>query len=140
MLLGRRKRFAARDQRSKCRRRIVMLIWTDSLRRLAREIIPRAVYHRLARWYGERVSARVIGPEEYRRLKHVEAAWPGGEPEEFRIPGLAAPVYVRPGTTDAAVFQDNLLRRIYGCYEPAAPVQYHSGCRGERWLRKRLFS
>jgi FkbM family methyltransferase len=64
----------------------------------------------------------VIGAEEYRRLKHVETKEPGGEPEEFRVPGLAAPVYVRPGTTDAAVFQDNLLRRIYGCYEPAAPV------------------
>ena len=99
-----------------------MPIWTDSFRRLARGIMPRAAYHRFARWYGERVSAAVIGPEEYQRLKRVEAAGPGGETEEFRVPGLAAPVYVRPGTTDAAVFEDNLLRRIYGCYEPAAPV------------------
>ena len=102
---------------------LVMPIWTDSFRRLARGIMPRAAYHRVARWYGERVSVAVIGPEEYRRLKSVEAAGPGGEPAEFRVPGLRAPVYVRPGTTDAAVFQDNLLRRIYGCYEPAAPVR-----------------
>jgi FkbM family methyltransferase len=101
---------------------MVVPFWTDSFRRLARGTLPGAAYHLFAHWYGEHVSARVIGSEEYRRLKRVEAAGPGGEPEEFRVPGLAAPVYVRPGTTDAAVFQDNLLRRIYGCHKPAVPV------------------
>lgn len=100
-----------------------MALWTDGLRRLVRGVIPQQTYHRLARWYSGRVATRMLGDAEYERLQRLATASPGGPAEAFRVPGLAAPVYARPGTTDAMVLEDNLLRRIYACYVPTRRVE-----------------
>lgn len=84
-------------------------------------ILPRSLYLSLARAYGPRAARRRIGAAEYKRLQRLAAAPAGGEPEAFDPPGMDHPLWVRPGTTDADVFEGNILRRIYACIEPKSP-------------------
>ncbi|MCC6361520.1 MAG: FkbM family methyltransferase [Phycisphaerales bacterium] len=96
---------------------------SQTLRQMLRSLVPESAYLMLARQYAAVVAARRIGWIEYRRLKRVSRA-PRGGASEFRAPGIAHPVAVRPGTTDAGVFKDILLRDIYGVLTPREPVRF----------------
>ncbi|MEW6269539.1 MAG: FkbM family methyltransferase [Thermodesulfobacteriota bacterium] len=87
----------------------------ESSRRLLRTAMPAAAYRSLARRYGAWSSARRIGFSEYRRLREVATADPAAPPVRFHPPMLAHPVLLRPGTTDALVFESNLAREAYAC-------------------------
>lgn len=95
---------------------------SQTLRHLLRSLVPESAYLMLARQYAAAVSARRMGWSEYRRLLRVSQA--PREAVEFRAPGIAHPVLVRPGTTDAGVFEDTLLRNIYGVLTPREPVRF----------------
>lgn len=87
----------------------------ESSRCLLRTVMPPAAYRSLARRYGAWSSARRIGFAEYRRLREVATADPGEPPVRFHPPALVHPVLLRPGTTDALVFESNLAREAYAC-------------------------
>jgi FkbM family methyltransferase len=70
------------------------------------------------------VSVCRIGPREYARLRAALHAAPGGPPGRFAAPGFAHELLVRPGTTDALVFESNLLREDYGAARLAFPVSF----------------
>lgn len=59
-----------------------------------------------------------MGATEYRKLEQLAQSAAGGEPVRFDPPGLTHPLWVRPGTTDALVFEGNILRQTYGCISP----------------------
>jgi len=90
-------------------------------RQVLGKVFPKSLYLALARAYGRSASRRQIGAAEYKRLQHLANAPLGGEPESFEAPGLPAPVWVRPGTTDALVFEGNILRQTYDCFTPTSP-------------------
>lgn len=89
--------------------------WSDIPRRIVRGIVPQGTYARLAQMYNSAIGSQTIGSAEYRRLMAVSREPLGGPPATFRFPGIDSPVFVRPGTTDATVFEDVLLRRMYDC-------------------------
>lgn len=96
---------------------------SQTLRDLVRSLVPESAYLMLARRYAAGVAARRMGWLEYRRLTRVSHA-PRGAAAEFRAPGIPHPLLVRPGTTDAGVFKDTLLRNMYGVLTPRAPVRF----------------
>lgn len=84
-------------------------------------ILPKSLYLAFARAYGRSASRRMMGASAYRRLQQLASANAGGEAVSFDAPGLDHPLWVRPGTTDALVFEGNILRQTYGCIQPATP-------------------
>lgn len=94
------------------------------IRQTVRSLVPESAYLYLARRYAASVSARIMGRSEYRRLTRLATAPRGGPAESLAAPGIAHPVRVRPGTTDAGVFEDTLLRRMYGVLEPRQTVRF----------------
>jgi len=90
-------------------------------RQVLGKVFPKSLYLALAKAYGRSVSRRQIGATEYQRLQRLAEAPIGGEAESFEAPGLPHPVWVRPGTTDALVFEGNILRRTYDCFTPSTP-------------------
>lgn len=88
------------------------------LRQAVRKMVPEQAYLFMARQYAASASKRVMGRAEYRRLVRTRNAKPGGEAQHFSAPGIPTPVKVRPGTTDASVFEDTLIRRMYGVLAP----------------------
>jgi FkbM family methyltransferase len=93
-------------------------------RRSLRTLLPYSTYVRIARAYGERVSARRFGSSEYRRLMALRDAPRDGEPQAFIPVGGDRPLWVRPGTTDPIVFEHTLIRHAYSCYSPAHEVRF----------------
>jgi FkbM family methyltransferase len=89
--------------------------FAETSRRVLRRAMPPDAYVALAQRYGALASARSIGWTEYRRLRAVAAADRRAEPVAFQPAALRHPVWLRPGTTDALVFESNLARQAYGC-------------------------
>ncbi|MBI5864001.1 MAG: FkbM family methyltransferase [Planctomycetes bacterium] len=97
---------------------------SERIRQLARNLVPKRAYLAAARAYGGWAAARRLGSGEFRRLKKVEASPTGGPLESFRVAGYSHPFFVRPGTTDANVLEDVILRDMYGCYSPGVPPRF----------------
>lgn len=98
-----------------------MATWTDIPRRAIRGIVPFALYKRLATWYTDRVTSRALGAKQFAALQQLKSSSGHGDPVAFQISGVATPVWARPGTTDAWVLEDVLLRSMYACEAPATP-------------------
>ncbi len=96
----------------------------EALRQTVRGLLPMSFYQRLALSYGGAVSARKIGRVEYRRLAQVSRGRLVDPPAAFRVPEIPHAVLVRPGTTDAEVFEGNLLRRSYDAVDPGVEVRF----------------
>lgn len=84
------------------------------IRTLLHSIAPN-LYLRAARLYRASDAARRMGWANYRRLRHIAKGGVGEAAAALRLPGISAGIFVRPGTTDAIVFEDVLVRRDYGC-------------------------
>lgn len=91
---------------------------SELARQIARKLVPTQAYLSAARAYAGWAAARRLGRSEYRRLKRVESSSPGGATAAFRYGGYSNEFFVRPGTTDANVFEDVILRDMYACYSP----------------------
>jgi FkbM family methyltransferase len=98
--------------------------FVETSRRVVRGAMPAAAYRALARRYGAWSSSRRIGFAQYRRLRAVAAADRLEEPVSFHPPVLRYPVWVRPGTTDALVFESNLAREGYACVPATAEAHF----------------
>ncbi len=94
----------------------------ERARQALRGLMPRNAYHALARLYGGGIAAYRVGPSQYRRLARLRTAHRGSEPAAFQVPGISHAVYLRPGTTDAHVLENNLIRCSYSCCRPETPV------------------
>ena len=93
-----------------------------SVSQLARDamgkVLPYSLYLAAARAYGRAVSRRMIGYRSYRRLQQVARDTESKAAVAFEAPGISHPMYVRPGTSDALVFEGNILRQTYNCIAP----------------------
>lgn len=97
---------------------------SELARQIARKLIPKQAYLSVARAYGGWAAARRLGAGEFRRLKQVEAGAAGGPHATFRVAGYSQEFFIRPGTTDANVLEDVILRDMYACHTPALPPQF----------------
>lgn len=46
-----------------------------------------------------------------------------GPPVELHLPGLSHPVHVRPGTPDAGMFFQAVVREAFSRHHPAGPIR-----------------
>jgi FkbM family methyltransferase len=93
-------------------------------RRVSRSLLPRQAYLRCAARYGAAVRLLRLGPALDRQLRGAARAPRGSRELVLRASVVAHPVVVRAGTTDALVFDNNLVRRAYACVEPRAPIRF----------------
>ncbi len=91
---------------------------SEIARQTVRTLVPKKAYLAAARAYGRWAAARRLGGGEFRRLKRVEAGAAGGPISTFRVTGFSQDFFIRPGTTDASVLEDVILRDMYACYTP----------------------
>jgi FkbM family methyltransferase len=97
---------------------------TEMARRVSRSLLPRDMYLRCASRYGTAVSMLRLGPALHHRLRSASEAPADSAEVMLQPPGVAHPVLVRPGTTDALVFDNNLVRRAYACVELRRPPRF----------------
>jgi FkbM family methyltransferase len=93
-------------------------------RRVSRSLLPRDAYLRCAARYGAAIRLLRLGPALDRQLRGAARAPQGSGEVVLRPPVVAHPVIVRAGTTDALVFDNNLVRRAYACVEPRTPIRF----------------
>lgn len=93
---------------------------TEIARRASSALLPRDLYLRCAGQYGDAIGIMRLGLSEFQRLRRARTC---GEAEELtiRAPGLLHPLAVRPGTSDALVFENNIVRRSYSCVGRRSP-------------------
>jgi len=97
---------------------------TEIARRVSRSLLSREIYLRCASRYGDAVSMLRLGPALHHRLRGAAEAAPDSAEVALLPPGVTHPVIVRPGTTDAIVFDNNLVRRAYACVMPPRPPRF----------------
>ena len=101
-----------------------MMDATEMARRVSRSLLSRESYLRCASRYGAAVSILRLGPGLHHRLRDAAGAAPDSAEVALLPPGVVHPVIVRPGTTDAIVFDNNLVRRAYACVRPRTPPRF----------------
>jgi len=97
---------------------------TEMARRVWRSLLSRETYLRCASRYGAAISMLRLGPALHHRLRDAAEAAPDSAEVSLLPPGVIHPVIVRPGTTDAIVFDNNLVRRAYACVRPRTPPRF----------------
>lgn len=96
---------------------ILMLI--DTVRESVEHILPRPVFEAVFGLYSSAKTAAWIGVNDCLRLRQAaRGKASSGQLAEFHFPGLAHPVYVRPGGTDADIAEAALVRQYHGCLKP----------------------
>jgi FkbM family methyltransferase len=88
---------------------------SEMARRASRALLSRETYMRYASHYGAAISIIRLGPGVHRRLGRAAMAQIDSGELVLHPKGLEHPVVIRLGTTDAIVFDNNIVRRSYGC-------------------------
>jgi FkbM family methyltransferase len=97
----------------------------EILRQTVRGLTPPALYRVGAQLLDETCIVRNMGLTGFlkfrRLLRNTETS--SNEPLPIRVGGITHPIYVRPGTTDAAQILHSCIREIYGQFLPPDPVR-----------------
>jgi FkbM family methyltransferase len=87
---------------------------------------PLSLYRVGAQFLDSCYIIRNMGLVGYLKLRPLlrESQVSSNGPVAIRVGGISHPVYVRPGTTDAAQIVHSCIRRIYGQFLPTGPVRF----------------
>jgi FkbM family methyltransferase len=96
----------------------------EAARRASRVFLSKEMYLRCASRYGAAVSVLRLGFAVHRQLHSAAMASAALGDLVLQPRGLDHPVIVRHGTTDAIVFDNNLVRRSYACIVLRGPPRF----------------